>query len=421
LDIELALVSKALREGQLRKVIDNKITSDFFYGRCKPVYKFMLEHYREYRKTPSVEVIQSKFPDLNIQENLDEPVEYYIDRVRERHKHNLITQGLEKVVTKLEGEELEQAENELYKLASRISVETKVTKDLNYAETAQERWELYQQKKEHLGIDGIPIGLLPVDQITGGAHTGELITILGQPGVGKTWMEIMITKTALKENYRVLFVSKEMEPLQIAVRADAALSGLRFDQIKSGMLGNTVEEKYSDYLTRVAVNFDNLIIVGDDGKGGITDIQAKVEEHSPDILLIDGSYLLIDEEGGKSQWERALNITRGLKRLARRNSIPVYNSTQAGRQVKRSAAPGQEDVGFTYGYAQDSDVLFSIYRSEDMKESGKLGLKLTKVRDGADMGHFVLQWDFKNMETFGKLMEDLTGEEIDEDADTIIY
>jgi len=422
MDIELLLVSKVLQTGNLKEVIDNKITSDFFYTKSKPVYQYIMKHYQEYKQTPSIDSVKLEYPQFEPADNLEEPLQYYIDKVREKHKHNLISQGLDKIITNLENQDLEQAETDLYTLTSKVSTETKVTKDMNYAESADERWELYQHKKEHFGIDGIPIGILPIDQITGGAHAGELITILGQSGVGKTWALILVAKNAAENDYRVLFITKEMEPVQIALRLDSLMSGLPFDQIKKGLLGDTTnEENYRRFLEEKAKVRDNVVIIGDDGKGGVTDIQAKIDEHNPDLVLIDGSYLLIDEDGGKAQWEKARNITQALKRLARRFSIPCYNTTQAGRQVKRSAPPGQEDVGFTYAYSQDSDVLYSVYRSDDLKESGKMGWKLTKVRDGADMGHFILQWDFDDPSTFGQLFQEMGQEEIGEDDETIIY
>lgn len=222
---------------------------------------------------------------------------------------------------------------------------------------------------------------------------------------------------------RVLFISKEMEPEQIAGRMDAALLGFDYDKLRRGMLGDAKEEEYFDELRSLDEKYDDFVISADDGTGGVTAIQGKVNEHNPDMVVIDGSYLIVDEKGGNTFHERAMNISRALKRLARDVELPVYNSTQAGRQVSREEAPAMEDVGFSYAYSQDSDVIMSLYRSEEMEMMGQLGVKLAKVREGQG-GHYILNWDFNNMSDFGTLYEDKTEEdfgEIEEDDEVIVY
>lgn len=420
MDIELAFLSKIITTGEFKEVLDNKITENFFYGKGKPIFNMMADHYREYRKTPSLEAIKREFPDFEFQE-IGEPLEYFIDQIRDRHKYNVILTGIQHIADLLQGDSLSDAELELYRLTSRVTSEIKVSRDINYAQRVEDRIKSYEYKKRHCGVDGIPTLIPPLDNITGGAHPGELITILGQAGTGKTWIEMVIARNALREGYRVLFVTKEMEPEQIAQRMDAALLELPFDQIRRGLLGDDLEQEYFRRLRELQTTFPDFIISGDDGEGGLTPIQGKVEEYSPDLLIIDGSYLIVDEDGGKSQWERATNITRRLKRMARKLQIPIYNATQAVRSVSRKTAPGMEDIAFTYAYSQDSDIIISIYRTPEMVAASKLGLKLAKVRDGDSSGHYVLNWDFKTMKGFGTLASDLTELGPDEEESTIIY
>lgn len=420
LDLELLLLSKTIETGDIKTVVDHKITPNFFYGRGKIIYQKILEFYREYRKTPDIQTLKVEFPDFNLSE-CPEPIQFYVDKIRERHKHNEILKGLNIIADLLESDKINDAEQQLYRLASRLAAEIKISKDLDYAKDAEDRYQRYLIKKKHHGIDGIPTLIEPIDNVTGGAHKGELITILGQPGTGKTWFELVIARSAIREGYRVLFITKEMEPEQIATRMDAALLGLPFDKVRRGLLGDSVEDKYVELLKGLGDKYADFIISGDKGEGGVTEIQAKIEEHNPDLVIIDGSYLIIDEDGGKAMHERAMNVTRRLKRLALKMGLPIYNSSQAGRQVKRGTAPGMEDVAFSYAYAQDSDVIVSLYRTPEMEVASKLGVKLTKVRDGTNVGHYMLHWDFEDMSEFGVLTTDLTGESADEDEGVVIY
>jgi replicative DNA helicase len=419
MDIEIAFISKILETQDLKTVIDNKITPDFLYGKGKMVYDMFIKHYREYRTVPSIDAIKRDFPEF-VPETSTDPLPYFIDQLRKRHKYNTMVSGL-KTVTDSLGKDIDKAELLLVRLVSKIATEIKVSRDINYAQDIEDRIERYLHKKKHHGIDGIPTLIAPVDDITGGAHGGELITILGQPGTGKTWMELVIVRAALKEGYRVLFITKEMEPEQIATRMDAALLGLPFDQIRRGLLGDDAEKRYFEELHALADRYSDFIISADEGEGGVTEIQAKIEEHNPDLLVIDGSYLIVDEDGGESQHAKALNICRRLKRLARKTQIPIYNATQAGRQTKRSKAPDMEDVSFTYAYAQDSDVIISVYRTEEMHQAGKLGIKMVKVREGSSDAHYVLNWDFDRMDNFGTLATDMTMSEAPEEEENVMF
>lgn len=417
----MGLITKIIEYDGVKEALNSKITPEFFYGKGKSVYKYILQHYGEYRSTPSLEALQREFPEFKF-EICDEPLDYFIDQIRQRHKYNIMVGGLQNIANILssQGMNIDEAETALYKLTSKISTEIRLGRDLDYANDAEDRIERYLAKKAFCGVDGIPIHIEPIDNITGGAHRGELITILGQPGSGKTFFELVVARAALREGHRVLFITKEMEPEQIAVRMDAVLLGFTFDKVRRGLLGDSVEKEYFEAIRALKDSYSDFIISADEGEGGVTSIQAKVEEFNPDLVIVDGSYLIIDEDGGRSQWEKAMNITRRLKRLARKVRLPVYNSTQAGRQVKRSSAPDMEDVAFTYSYAQDSDAIISIYRSEEMVVGSKLGVKLAKVRDGANMGHFILNWDFEDMRSFGSLASDLTASDIEED-DSVIF
>ena len=184
MDIELGLVTKVVEEEGMADIVGSNINKDFFYGKGKPVFEFMVDYFREYSKTPSMEALKREFPKFEPQDT-EEPLKYFKDELRERRKHNVILQGVKDIASKLEEDELEEAETDVYRLSSKLVTELKVTRDLNYIDDVESRIERYLHKKKHLGIDGIPTGITPIDMKTGGAHKGELITILARPGTGK--------------------------------------------------------------------------------------------------------------------------------------------------------------------------------------------------------------------------------------------
>jgi replicative DNA helicase len=69
-----------------------------------------------------------------------------------------------------------------------------------------------------------------------------------------------------------------------------------------------------------------------DSSGGqtVSGVASKIQNKNPDIVFIDGTYLMIDEQTGESNTPQALtNITRSLKRLAQKINKPIVISTRS--------------------------------------------------------------------------------------------
>jgi replicative DNA helicase len=257
-------------------------------------------------------------------------------------------------------------------------------------------------------------------------HGGELITILGKPGTGKTYAELaLLARSAMLEGEDVLFVSREMEEWKISDRMDALMFEIPADKMKRGLFTTEEFDHYKECLRKIKEReWGRLIVSADDEKGfGITAIQAKIEEHLPNggVVIIDGSYLLDDDEGNgkQSNWEKITNITRNLKRLARRTGCVIAQSSQLGRGQKRGKQVDLDNISFSSSFEQDSDVIWSLYQTDEMKAVGKMGIEGSKVRDG-DNPKLILNWNFDTMKDFGTLAEDIT-DAPDDDEDVVVY
>ena len=423
LNIETGLITAVLETGDMKTAVSKKIFGNFFLGSDGPVWSFMLKHYREFKKPPELAVIKRKFPDWNPIETT-EPVEYFIEELQARQRYNLILKGMKEISAQLSAKNSKDAYGELAKLVSKINTEVQIHKDVLWNEEVEDRIARMEHKMKHFGVDGISYGVEQMDKATGGMHEGELITIVAKPGTGKTYFELaLIARPAMLEGNDVLFISREMADASISDRMDALMFEIPADKVK---LGQFTTEEFNDYKETLQGIKDKpwgrLIISADDEKGfGLTAIQAKIDEHLPNggVVIIDGSYLLDDDEGNKnaSSWEKISNISRGLKRLSRRNGITIAQSSQLGRGQKRGKSIDLDNVSFTSAYEQDSDVVWGLYMTEEMEAVGKLGVEGSKVREGKNP-KLILNWNFDTMKDFGKLAQDIT-DAPDDDEDVI--
>src|SRR5210317_409812 len=77
------LISKAVADGHIEKVVSGGVDTRHFEDEDDPevqqVWKFITNHLRNYKTTPSEEIITERFPGYEF-EYVDQPLEYIQDR-----------------------------------------------------------------------------------------------------------------------------------------------------------------------------------------------------------------------------------------------------------------------------------------------------------------------------------------------------
>ena len=126
----------------------------------------------------------------------------------------------------------------------------------------------------------------------------------------------------------------------------------------------------------------------------ITGLCAKVEKYQPDILFVDGMYLMFDEETGETESERSLrSLTRGMKRVAQRYDIPVVVSTQTLRSKMRGGKVTADSIGYTSSFLQDSDIVLVLQRQDEEDDTSRsLTVAASRI---SGMGSTDLLWDWE--------------------------
>lgn len=419
MNIENGLITKIVESGDYRTPIKARINRKFFTGSGGEVYEWLMAHAMEYRKTPTVEALTRQFQDWE-PEKAEEPIQYFIDQLKERQRYNMILKvANEELGPAMESRDANTAQEILFRLCSSLNTEVNVSDDINLADFAEQLMELYEHKEKNLGVDGIPFPWDLANEATGGMHGKELITIAAKSGVGKTWFEVIIMVFMAMAGYRVLFISKEMDAPPIATRSVSTGMKFPYQELRTGRLGDIGKKLYFEKLQSDTERewMKNIIISADDSAGDtLLAIQAKVEEHNPDVVMIDGAYLI--EEKAESEWVKTKAITRGIKQMARRTNKPFIIATQLNRTAKQGKKADQDSLAFGASFYNDSDDVIFIYQSEEQKEVKKMVAHFDKVREGKGPT-LLLNWDFDKMDF--TVAGDMTGHAIEgEDDDDVI-
>lgn len=165
-----------------------------------------------------------------------------------------------------------------------------------------------------------------------------------------------------------------------------------YGRFKSGTLTPQEEKLYFDFLDMKST-LEPLIV---ETATGVSNVSAKIEQYQPDVVFIDGAYLMEDDQGAKEDWLRVAHITRDLKALAKLKKIPICINSQADSTTSKKTGPELENIGFSKAIGHDSDVVLGLLRDEEMIEDKEMKVKVLKQREGT-LGNVVLNWDFSTM------------------------
>tara|TARA_Y100001973_G_scaffold64012_1_gene93566 strand:- start:808 stop:2037 length:1230 start_codon:yes stop_codon:yes gene_type:complete len=401
MDIEKKILDKLCDRPELYSdVIDAAVSAEMFEGDYRQVWEYALKHMKAHGVGPTDEAIKVQFPAYEWDFPSPEPISFFIELLKKKYAFNLTLEGIQSAYEKLNKREVDQAVDHLREALRSIENATSSEVDLDWGATVQDRYTNYLEVQSLKGIDGYTTPFDTLDEATQGFHDGEFILIAARQGVGKTWLSNVLAHHNLNQGLRVLYFTKEMPSKQIARRFDALKFKLPYQELRSGQL-NTFKE--ADWRSQVQEGLPTgqLMIVGEES-GGVSHVAAKIERYHPDIVYIDGMYLMDDDQKARDNWLKIGNISRDLKKLAKRVQKPIIVTVQLNRQADNSKGDSSNIAGSDI--AKDADVILGLFQDEDQRLASRLTLRVLKQREG-QRPEIELDWDMANMR-FGEVSEE---------------
>lgn len=229
---------------------------------------------------------------------------------------------------------------------------------------------------------------------------GQFIVLYGRPKSMKTWVGLNIGIDAyLRSRRRVLLYSREMSVMELLGRAAATIAKVEYASFKNGKLQPELKEKAFTILQELVEDekmagaagkkMPGLFIVSDrgstEGAGGVAWLQSKIRDYQPDLVIVDGMYLMSDDRSKtrSTDWRQIANISQDLKITAQQFNVPIIGITQANRAAQKTKGDDLTELAFSDSLGQDADAVFRIVKM-DNKETGLTELLITApgLRDG---------------------------------------
>ena len=274
--------------------------------------------------------------------------------------------------------------------------------DLNLSKDSLKRFDDYLNVKTRPnGLLGMATGFQVMDFATAGLQPGQLITIIAPPKTGKSVLAMQMAANVHDDGFVPMFQSFEMSNIEQQRRHDAMRAHISNGRLMRGALKPEEEIRYKRFLERMST-MHNFYLSESVSAQTISALSVKIEKLRPDILFVDGVYLMVDEMTGEMTTPLALtNITRSMKRLGQQHEIPVVQTTQVLNHKIRRGQVTADSIGYSSSFLQDSDVIFALQRQDENDDSSRL-LKIVASRNcGPAEVELLWDWEEGRFEEYG--------------------
>lgn len=217
------------------------------------------------------------------------------------------------------------------------------------------------------------------ERVDGGVKRGHHIIVFARPNAGKTATCVHMSCGFLHQGFRVLYIINEDREEDIYLRHVNNLSG--YD--KYSLTGNA-QEAQTKARSR---GIDRLVIAGL-APGSIKQIAELIEQHSPDVVIVDQlRNLNVRADSRVNQLDAA---ARGVRDLGKYYNVLMVSVTQAGDSAEGKAVLDMGDVDFSNtGIPAACDVLLAIGKDATLEAEQRRMISLPKNKLGREE-HFVV-------------------------------
>lgn len=256
--------------------------------------------------------------------------------------------------------------------------------------TTEKRWQNYIARRDNEAVMRIKTGIEPIDDFGIWLQRQQLVGIQADTKIGKSWVAWRCAAEAFQEGHKVLLISPELSDMEMGIRSDVILSqqlgyNLSYQAIQRGV--PTIADEYKAYLDSVAdikddrwVQYDSM----DNIKPSPSEINTVITQEAPDVVVIDGIYLLRSDERLAAAWEQIRSISISLKSLAVKHDVLIYATNQINRVgAEKSISndgepPPPTDTAYGFDFARTCDFLVGLGARSLADTTRKINVPLSR-------------------------------------------
>lgn len=371
------LITASLEEQTLSLVL--QFPPVFLNSQEKAWLTWLRQYSMHYGQPPRVDRMQREFPSFMPASSEDPLLDLYDQTLRIKRKAYVLGYLMDK-------------QDEIRELDDPTNLIKELAKTLDAPTGEVELFSEFDRTRYLSSPIAFPYYIEQLDHVTGGVAETDLVYLSGVAATNKTTYLKWFAATWYTHNKRILFISNENPASSIIGGIDAILGAWNPKKMRIG--GWTESERSKiEAITYISKLSRGEVIVPKRPLSSVAEIYPMVDEYAPDIIIVDGAYLMSARpDGGGKGWEREQAMSRALKRLTLDKNKPICATLQQGRQGWNKKAERSEVAG-TIDYERDADIFLAT-----SIVNGNRSLEILKNRWGEDAGiGFDVTVDFSKM------------------------
>ena len=333
-----------------------------------------------------------------------EPSKFYLETIRKRILNRAIVEATNPVWQGIKVDDPDAARVALIQAVAALEsipggFNTNSAGRTNWAskEAAAKRWERYLQSASlEGGVSGIRSPWPLLDSRTLGYRGGDFVVMVGRKKAGKTWSSLLHAKAAWEQKKSFLFVSMEMPLQDLESRMDAINFRLPAMGLRAGQLDYFDKDRYELGLKAFSDSDPKAVFVGAKHIRSMSDVAREIIDLRPDIVLIDGIYIIGHNDSKLQMWERVTRNTTEAQEMAVRFNVPIFANTQFKRGAGNRLDADDEMIAYSDSLGQFATVTMALQSLGD-SDSARRIIRVMTARNFQPI-NIIINWDLEKMD-----------------------
>jgi replicative DNA helicase len=393
-NIEAKVITAVCKNKDISTLLASNV--DELFTAYRDVWESLKNYYYKFKAVPEVGIIMERHRDFEPDSSANAETGYYLDQLKNEYISSRLKTIILQAGSALKEDSAARVLADIQSKLAGLSRHTNNIRDIDLTDIALAEQHFASVKERSAAMGGSPgiiTGIEAIDKAyPTGMAPGHLIVAIGWPGRGKTWFTSYLACKAWEQGFKPMIISLEMSPENMRDRIYTIMGSGLFKNSDFSK-GDVNIDDFKSWGKKKFENKNGFILVSNEGLADVTPavVQGKIDQHKPDLVILDYHQLFNDNKRSNSEVERNRNISREFKLLAVSNNIPIVDITAATADdiSDQDEPPMMSQVAWSKAIEYDADMAMAIHRYPN---TNMIEVVSRKNRHGHEFD-FYLDWD----------------------------
>lgn len=367
----------------------------------REVVAWTLTYYQTSGVAPTPEVLRERFGadtfsdlQIDLDDDVEETIEWAIGDLEGTHVQQTIGKFTRKLATEIGSAPPEERVDRLGQLASELSgyvleLQPRTT-HADIRESGPTLLAEYEMASTTDGVRGMSMGIPQIDEHLGGIWPGELVTVSGPPGTGKSFFANKVAHDEWARGRNTTIFTLENSILMTQMRIACCALRINIEDLQTGALEEAQVAQLREWCEDVLIRSETpLTIINPDvvNRSPQAIVQAARAYETESLIVDQLTHIEAVDPGAREQRnQQVATIVRTLGNLINsgRDPLPCLLMHQVNREgVKAAASTGRIEMGHMAESSEierTSSVVMALWQSDEHRAVGRMQLQMLKQR-----------------------------------------